>query len=66
MDKKTQSRWKSPVLWTSIVSQVIALLLFTGKITIADSQFYTVAFGMVLQLLITLGIINSPSNKTTL
>lgn len=65
MDKK-QSRWKSVILWTSIGSQIIALLLFTGKISIADSQFYSNVLGMILQLLVTFGIINSPDNKETL
>jgi uncharacterized membrane protein len=63
---KKQSRWKSVVLWTSIGSQIIAMLLFSGKISIADSQFYSVMLGMVLQILVTIGIINSPTDKDSL
>jgi len=58
-----QSRWKSLTLWLSILSQVIAILLFTQVLTPYEAQMYNTLAAMGLQLLVTIGILNSPTDK---
>ena len=61
----TQSRWRSPVLWTSLV----ALVLFTLKnfnvftcIGVSEDTFREF-FNMLFALLIGFGILNNPTDK---
>ena len=60
----TQSRWKSYVLWASIVAQVISLCQLTGiftKIGIDAGLVGDIA-AAILGLLATVGIINNPTD----
>jgi uncharacterized membrane protein len=63
-----QSRWKSAVLWTAIVAQVIALLQLTGafKAMGLDEGYVGNVCATILQVLVILGIINNPENPTAL
>jgi uncharacterized membrane protein len=63
-----QSRWKSSILWTAIIAQVIALLQLTGafKAMGVDAGYIGNIVASVLQLLVILGIINNPSDPTAL
>jgi len=60
-----QSKWKSPVLWTSLVSVV----LYTGavllKLDVSDPTLLR-AVTIVVGLLASFGIINNPTSKNTL
>jgi len=61
-----QSRWKSAVLWGAIISQVISLMQLLGiftKLGINFGYVGTVA-AAVLQIFVTIGIINNPQNPT--
>ena len=62
----TQNRWKSPVLWTGLVSAIIAFLLGTGLIDIGLSQTLTDTLAFVLTVLAAFGVVNSPTNKDSL
>ena len=62
----TQNRWKSPVLWTGLISAVIAFLLGSGLIDVGLSQTLTNTLAFVLTVLASFGIINSPTNKGSL
>ncbi len=61
----TQSRWKSKVLWASIVAQLIALGQLTGLWAVlgVDAGQIGDITAIVLGLLSTIGIINNPRDK---
>jgi len=61
----TQSRWRSPVFWGSVVAQIISLGQITGiwsKYGIDTGVVGDVVAG-VLQLGVLLGLLNNPSMK---
>lgn len=63
-EKKTQSRWKSKVLWAAIAAQILVLLQITGtldKIGLTETSFNNVITA-ALQILSIFGIINDPTN----
>ena len=56
-----QNRWKSPVLWTAVLSAVILVGSKLFKFDLDDSavgQIVTVILG----LMVALGIVNNPQN----
>ena len=56
-----QNRWKSPVLWTAVISAVILVGSNLLKFDLDDSavgQIVTVILG----LMVALGIVNNPQN----
>lgn len=58
-----QNRWRSKVVWASIVAQIIALLQLTGAlegIGIDAGLAGDVTAG-VLQLLVLVGVLNNPT-----
>lgn len=59
-----QNRFKSPVLWASLVAQVLSILVLMGVIDVAASEAIDGVVAAVLQLLATFGILNNPTNKT--
>jgi len=63
-----QSRWKSAVLWTAIVAQVIAILQLTGafKAIGLDAGYVGNVTATVLQLLVIIGVVNNPTDPTSL
>lgn len=61
-----QSRWRSPVLWSAIVAQIIAIGQFAGlwvKIGV-DTGVIGDVVASVLQLLVLFGILNNPTDMT--
>jgi uncharacterized membrane protein len=65
---KTQSRWKSAILWSAIVAQLIALLQLTGafKAMGLDAGYIGNVCATILQLLVIIGVINNPSDPAKL
>jgi len=64
---ETQSRWKSSILWASIIAQVLVILQLTGafaKIGL-DAGFIGNVVAAVLQLLVTVGVLNNPTSANT-
>ena len=59
-----QNRWKSPVLWASLVAQVLALLVLTGVIGPAWSDAITGIVSAVLEALVAFGVLNNPTDKS--
>lgn len=57
-----QSRWKSPVLWASIVGQLVSIALLLGLFGEPFGAKVTEVVGMVLQLLVLVGVLNNPEN----
>jgi uncharacterized membrane protein len=60
-----QSRWKSPVLWTAIISTVILVARALGWVQIDDTATSNVV-NVILTTLIAFGIVNNPASKNTL
>lgn len=60
-----QNRFKSPVLWGTIVAQVLALLVTVGVIDTGVSEAVEAVFAAVLNLLGVFGILNNPTSKNT-
>lgn len=60
-----QNRFKSPVLWGTIVAQVLALLVTVGVIDTGVSEAVEAVFAAILNLLGVFGILNNPTSKNT-
>ncbi|MGE5496101.1 MAG: phage holin [Burkholderiales bacterium] len=63
-----QKRWKSKVLWMSIIAQVIALLSVFGLwewIGVTEEWVNKVVV-IVMGILTTLGIVNNPTDPNSL
>lgn len=60
-----QNRFKSPVLWSAIVAQVLALLMTVGVIDTGVSEAVEAVFTAILNLLGVFGILNNPTSKNT-
>lgn len=61
-----QNRFKSLVLWTSIVAQVVVIGLLTHLFNIGLGDTINAVASAVLQLLVLLGILNNPTNPNAL
>lgn len=61
-----QNRFKSPVLWTSLTSQVLAMLIVLGVIDTGMSEAIKALVVALLEILGLLGIVNNPTSKDTL
>lgn len=62
--KTTQNRFKSKVLWAAVIAQVVSLMQLTGAfqaLGLDAGVIGNVAAG-VLQLLVLLGVLNSPTD----
>lgn len=57
-----QNRFRSPVVWGSIVALVVSLLLQLG--VIGDGSMITEVCATIIELLTIIGILNNPTNKT--
>lgn len=58
-----QSRWDSPVLWGALIAQILSILVLTGILDITQSQAINTVIAAVLELLVTFGVLNSPTTK---
>ena len=61
-----QNRFKSPVLWSSLASQVLAMLIVLGVIDTGMSEAINALVVALLDILGLLGIVNNPTSKNTL
>ena len=61
-----QNRFKSPVLWTSLTSQVLAMLIVLGVIDTGMSEAIKALVVALLEILGLFGIVNNPTSKDTL
>jgi uncharacterized membrane protein len=58
-----QNRWKSPVVWASIATQILSILVLTGVLLPGLSDTINTVIGSVLQMLVVLGVLNNPTDK---
>lgn len=56
-----QNRFRSPVVWTSIIALVVSLLMQLG--VIGDGTQITQIAATVIELFTVFGILNNPTNK---
>jgi len=61
-----QSRWKSPILWASLVAQTVTLLLLFNLISVSDADTVNRAVAIILQILAGIGVVNNPTNSSAL
>lgn len=59
----TQNRWKSPVVWSSLVVQALSILVVLEVITPTQSETINGVIAAVLQALVVFGVLNSPTSK---
>ena len=59
-----QNRWKSPIVWSAIISGILSILVASGVFTSGQQTAYTTAVSFVLQALVGFGILNNPTDST--
>ena len=57
-----QKRWKSPVVWAAVVAQILTILIVLDVINVSQQEAINAVVASVLQLLVTFGILNSPTS----
>lgn len=57
-----QNRFKSPVLWTAIISAIILVARALGWLNIDDTTISNIVT-FILTALVAVGIVNNPVNK---
>jgi len=62
---KMQNRWKSPVLYTSLIAALALVLKAFGVVIIDDATLSTVT-SVALGLLVAFGVVNNPTDKASL
>ena len=58
-----QSRWKSWILWSTVIAQVLGILVLTGVIDTGIAEQVEQVAGLTLQIFSILGIVNNPTDK---
>lgn len=59
-----QSRFHSPVVWSAIAAQLLALLVTLGVISTGVSEAIDALVASLLQLLVAFGVLNNPTSST--
>jgi uncharacterized membrane protein len=57
-----QNRIKSPVLWASLIAQILSILVLLDVIVPTQSETINQVVAAVLQMLVAFGVLNSPTN----
>lgn len=60
-----QNRFLSPVVWSTITAQILALLVTLGVIDTGLSASIDAVIASILQLLVVFGVLNNPTSKTS-
>ncbi len=63
MNESIQNRLKSPVFWTSLAAQILSIFVFFDVIDLDISNTVSHVIGAFLELLVTFGILNNPTNR---
>lgn len=61
-----QNRFRSPVLWASLVAQILSMLVILGVIDTGLSEAVESVSASLLQLLAAFGVLNNPTNPSGL
>jgi uncharacterized membrane protein len=60
---ETQNRLKSPVFWSGVFAQIVALLLFMGVISVTDAQVIEKIVAIGLMVYGAFPMANDPTSK---
>lgn len=58
-----QNRLKSPVFWAAIASQILSILVLVDVVDVGKSDTINQVIAAALQMFVTFGILNNPSDK---
>ncbi len=58
-----QNRLKSPVVWASIIAQLLSILVLLEVINPTQNETINAVVGAVLQMLTAFGVLNNPTDK---
>ena len=61
-----QERWKSVLMWTAIIAQVLSLLILTNVINMQEAELIRTFLIGILNIFTIFGFINSPTTKGAL
>jgi uncharacterized membrane protein len=61
-----QNRFKSKILWVSIGTQILSILIALGLIDTGCSELMETILISVCELFVAFGILNNPTSKNTL
>lgn len=61
VQETSTSRWRSKLLWASIVAQIVSILIMVGVIDTGLGETINQIASGVLQILTLLGVINNPT-----
>lgn len=56
-------RLKSPVLWASLVAQILSILVLLEIVVPTQSETINAVVGAVLQMLVAFGVLNNPTDR---
>lgn len=59
-DIMEQNRFKSPVVWSAVIAQVLSILVLMEVINPTQSETINGVVVSVLQLLVAFGVLNNP------
>lgn len=62
MNKKEQSRLKSPVFWTALCAEVLAFLVYLGVVDVEAEQAAEYLVCGLCEVLVLFGILNNPTD----
>lgn len=62
--EQDQNRFTSPVVWSTIAAQVLAILVALGVIDTGMSEVIEGLVVALLEALTVFGVLNNPTNKT--
>lgn len=66
MNEQRQNRFLSPVFWSAAAAQVLTLLVYGGVIDVEVSEGARNVICALLELMVTFGILNDPTNKAAI
>lgn len=61
-----QNRFKSKVLWVSLATQVLAMLMTLGVINVTTSDILNTIIVSICELFVAFGILNNPTDSERL
>ena len=57
-----QNRWKSKVVWVSVVAQLVSMLIVLGVIDMGMGEAGNTVAAAVCELLVLFGVLNNPTD----
>jgi len=58
-----QNRLKSKIFWAAIAAQIVTILILMGVINTGLGETVNQIIAIVLQILVTFGVLNNPTDK---